>query len=158
MSNSRTCNINIFKSLYQQNQIQSLYQSADKLWREKRYEESIESCKKILSIKYEHSDAHNRLATNYKASNNIDRATRHYKLAIKYDRSHKKAYNNLGNIYCMDKKTWNKAQACYVKSIAIDPSYASAHANYAALLRKLGQVDNAKYHYKCAMKLSFIRL
>ena len=154
MSESRENRLNVFKSLFQQNHIQSLYQKSDELWRKKQYTESIKACNQLLSIQHGHSEAHNRLATNYKAIKDNKKAIKHYKYAISYDKFNKTAYNNLGNMYCINKKTWNKAQSCYIKCIAIDPTYSGAYANYAALLRKLGQFDDAKYHYKCAMEFS----
>lgn len=157
MSGSRGDRINIFKSLFEQNHIQSLYEKADLLWRQKQYEQSIKMCNKLLSIQHNHSEAHNRLATNYKAIKDKKKAIKHYQWAIIYNKLNKTAYNNLGNMYSVDKKTWNRAQACYIKCIAIDSTYSGAHANYAALLRKLGQFDDAKYHYNCAIGLSVIK-
>ena len=139
--------------MYEQNHIQTLYQYADQLWRQKEYQKSQRICLKLLSRQYNHSDAHNRLATNYKALKQIHLAIKHYQLAIKYNPNNKTAHNNLGNVYCNNKETWNKAEECYKKAIAVDDNYANGHTNYAALLRKMEQPENAKHHYECAIKL-----
>ena len=52
MSESRANRIYRFKSLFQQNHIESLYQKSDELWRKKQYTESIKICNQILSLQY----------------------------------------------------------------------------------------------------------
>ena len=113
---------------------------------------------KLISLRTNHSDAHNRLGTNYKKLNDDKNAIKQYELAIKCNKENKTAYNNLGNIYALNPTTWSKAEQCYIKSIAIDTKYAPGHTNYGALLRKLGRYEDAKYHYECALKLSNVYL
>ena len=102
------------------------------------------------------SDAHNRLATNYKALKQKKSAIKHFRFAIKCDKSNKTAYNNLGNMYSVneDEQSWNVAQQCYIKAIAINSNYSSVHANYGVLLRKMGRINDAKHHYLCALRIS----
>eukprot|EP01083_Nonionella_stella_P174917 607682_1 len=156
MSNLQFSSVNRKRYINPQQQItiQCLYQSCDQLWRKKQYTESKNTCLKLLSINPAHSDAHNRLGTNYKALSSKPHAVKHFKLSIFCDKNNKTAYNNLANLYSTHKPTWCIAQQCYIKAIAIDPCYASSHANYGVLLRKLRLFEDAQYHYKYALKIS----
>merc|ERR1712129_506658 len=74
------------------------------------------------------------------------------RLAIAYDKNNETAYNNLGNIYSLNKANWQMAEQFYIKAIAINGKYSCVHANYGVLLRKMGRIEDSKHHYLCALE------
>lgn len=137
----------------QKSEIKRLFQRSEKLWKEGKYVQCKAICIRILTLDHQHSDCHNRLANCHNRLGYKEYAIKHFKLAIKWNKLNKSAFNNLGNLYSTDIRTWALAQQCYIKAIAIDPSYSSSHANFGVLLRKMNQPEDAKYHYLRAMKL-----
>jgi Tfp pilus assembly protein PilF len=53
-----------------------------------------------------------------------------------------------------ERETWDEADACYRRAIALDPSYADAHCNLGSLLFNRGRRDEARVEFKRAVELS----
>lgn len=82
----------------------------------------------------------------------IDKASKHYKEAIKIRPGYAKAYNNLGAIFARQ----NKPEVAIVflsKALQISPGYAGAHYNLAKILSNRDDPDKAIFHYKKALQL-----
>lgn len=79
-------------------------------------------------------------------------ARRNFERAIKADRTHADAYNNLGVVY-YEERDYGKAIKRYDKAIALNPDAASYYSNLGAAYFSKKQFDKASLSYSKALEL-----
>lgn len=63
------------------------------------------------------------------------------------------AHNSLASIYTYIDWNWAKAESEYLKAIALNPNYSTAHHYYSEHLSIIGQHEKARYHINKALEL-----
>lgn len=90
----------------------------------------------------------------YLKKNNLSKAEKAFKQAIKINRDNAIGYNLLGVVYRRSGK-FNEAQEQYQLAIAKDPHYANAHLNLGVLYDLyMGDLKQAIYYYEKYQSLS----
>lgn len=85
-------------------------------------------------------------------TNRIDQAIEQYQKLLTINPINKFAYYNLGYIYLVYKKDFNKSIYNFTKSIEIDSTYAEAYYNRGLAYELLGNKENALSDYKNSLK------
>lgn len=85
-------------------------------------------------------------------TNRIDQAIEYYQKIITINPINKFAYYNLGYIYLVYKKDFNKSIYNFTQSIEIDSSYAEAYYNRGLAYEQLGENEKAISDYKTSLK------
>jgi signal transduction histidine kinase len=103
--------------------------TATKLMRKENYEQSLIQSRQLLKQAIASKDdylialCYNLIAANFDGIAEFEKAFFYYKKALLYadrttnDDLKNRIYNNLGNIYCFDKKEYEKGIHCYQKSL-----------------------------------------
>ena len=82
-----------------------------------------------------------------------EQAIRMYRMAIEENPSLIEAYNNLGNLYLIQKNDPESAIVCYQKGLEIDPNYAKLRNNLGIYYLEKGELEEAESEFKRAMSL-----
>jgi len=82
----------------------------------------------------------------------MERAIRHYRLALRIEPNHAGTYNDLGNVLRRLGRL-DEAIACYRKALKIRHDFAQAHNNLGIALARKGRLDEAIAHYRKALEL-----
>ena len=99
-------------------------------------------------------DAHYAKAKYFQDIDSIDVALSQYKKIIeKVDSTFSPAYFNQGYIQMMVKEDYDSAVYFFKKAIEVDPEYVQAHHNLGLIYQLAGNKNEAKKHYKNALKI-----
>src|SRR5204863_4627098 len=82
--------------------------------------------------------------------NDVDKATSHYREAVRLEPNSAESYYNFGVLEFSHGKQ-REAQAAFQKALQVNPAYADAHNNLGYLLEAQGRVDEAIGHYRKAI-------
>jgi tetratricopeptide (TPR) repeat protein len=88
----------------------------------------------------------------YLESNNLDKAEKSLKTAIKLNKNLYVAYSKLGNVY-LERGDNNTAISYYNKSLKINPKYSSAYNNLGLAYINLEQFEKALGYFNQSLKL-----
>jgi tetratricopeptide (TPR) repeat protein len=95
----------------------------------------------------------NKLGIAYLQMGNHGSARKAFSQAIKDDAYSVNALNNMGAVYCLEKK-YNPAVRYLKQALALDESNASAHLNMAEAWAGLSEMDRAMTEYARALELN----
>ncbi|MGH9413801.1 MAG: tetratricopeptide repeat protein [Terriglobales bacterium] len=117
---------------------------ADIFLAERDYSQAVSLLQQTLRDKnMRTAPLYNRLAIAYQQLNNLGKAEKYYKQAIKKDKKSGRYRNNLGTVYYMKRK-WNDAGKQFREAIRLDPTKATYYVN-------LGGVLFARKKYRLAI-------
>ncbi len=91
--------------------------------------------------------AHGNLGREYQDRGQLEKAQKHFEIAIRLDPRDFKSYYNLGLVYYQQGDP-DRAIQHFKRSIALNPDFFSGHYNLALLYHKHGQLDAAIDHYR----------
>jgi protein O-mannosyl-transferase len=114
------------------------------------WENSYTLFQRALDVNEDNVVAHNNLAAEYLAVNEVGKAKQHYQKAIEVAPTNSTALSNLSVIYAQQ---GNRQKAIEYVNLALhyEPHSAIAHNNLANILRMAGSFDDAIYHYQEAL-------
>jgi cytochrome c-type biogenesis protein CcmH/NrfG len=98
------------------------------------------------------SRIHNNLGIVLYAEGKKQEAISHYKMAIKTNSAHAKAYYNLGIALTAERKN-EEAISWYKKAIRLNPNFTNAHYNLGIILLQIGVLQEAVYHFRETVRL-----
>ncbi len=98
-----------------------LFEEGKTFFRQKAYDDSINSLKKSLRVYDKNAEAYYILGRLYLVMKNDEEAKKHFKKAIETDKQYYQAFCELGNIY-MRQKDFPKAIEAFKKEIEIEPN------------------------------------
>ena len=82
----------------------------------------------------------------------LERATRHYKEALRINPDYARAHNGLADVLTRQGKL-KEAIEHYTEALRIDPEYAQAHSGLADVLKSQGKFEEAIEHYTEALRI-----
>ncbi len=98
-----------------------LFEEGKTYFKQKAYDQSIDSLKKSLKLYAKNAEAQYMLGRLYLALKNDDEAKKHFQKTVEIDKQNHQAYYEMGNIY-MREKNLPKAIEAYKKEIEIEPN------------------------------------
>jgi Flp pilus assembly protein TadD len=96
---------------------------------------------------------HHNLGEAYEDLGMIDKAIKHYSIALKAEPNTAKIHNNLGNAY-RTKGLKSKAVKHYEHAIRLEPDLAEPHVNLGIIYKSEGQFNKAISHYNSALRIN----
>ncbi len=122
-------------------------------WKESRWEESIEACKRAIAIDPNLVEAYKTIGNALQKQHKIAEAIGYYARAIELQPDFAEAYANLGTLYAQQQQ-WEQALNYYQKAISIQPDFAGVHRHLAKVWQHLGEPEKAKYCRERAEKMA----
>lgn len=116
-----------------------------------RYPQAINLFKQVIELTPEDAAAHRNLGMAYLEQGDIDSAETYLIQALSLDPQDAWSHVLLGNVYLQARNNLELAAVCYERALAIDPDDANTLSNYAALLSKQGDSDEARRYYRRAI-------
>jgi protein O-mannosyl-transferase len=95
---------------------------------------------------------HNNLGIHLLGVRKNEEAISHFKIAIKTNPAHTKAYYNLGIALTAERKN-EEAISWYKKAIKLNPNFTNAHYNLGIVLIQKGALKEAVYHFRETVRL-----
>lgn len=127
---------------------------ANKLYDQKKYEQSIKVWKQIISIDENESEAFNNLGIILKKLNQNENAKKAYLKALQINSDSPSALNNLGTVLLEEQGQELKAYSLFKKALKINEAYAPAHFHLAILMERKGELELAVQHFEKFLKYS----
>ena len=97
--------------------------------------------------------AHNNLGTTYYNKGDLDRAMRHYRVAVEINPQKSGTYYNMGNVLA-DQGHFQEAMDQYAKALQFQPSNVAAHNDFGNVLMLQGRYDKAIEHLQEAIRIA----
>ncbi len=119
-----------------------LSQQAETALTEKRFQDAIALCRKILHIDPQSSIAYQTIGKALLATGDLEQAVSSYQEAIALRPDQPELYANLGSVRAQQKQ-WQEALKCYQKAIELKPDFAGVYRNIARLWERLNQPETA---------------
>lgn len=133
------------------NDINLYLEKARALGNLKRNNECLIYVNKIIDLDIKNSQANYYLGNLFFDNKELDKALKHYKIALEKDLKHNNAYNGIGNVYSA-MKDYQNAIHCYNKAIEIDEKNTYSYSGLGHIYSNLKDHDKAVDNYKKAIK------
>jgi Tfp pilus assembly protein PilF len=95
---------------------------------------------------------HNNLGNALKRQGKIEKAIKHFNIALQINPGYAKAHNNLGTALATQGKA-DEAIKHFGFALYINPNYAAAHSNIGVALAGRGELEKAVVHFREALRL-----
>lgn len=126
---------------------------ADIYLAERNYTEAIALLQQTLRDKHMRTaPLYNRLGIAYQQVNNLGKAEKYYKQAIKKDKKSGRYRNNLGTVYYMKRK-WKDAGKQFQEAIRLDPTKATYYVNLGGVLFAQKKFEPAIAAFRVALRI-----
>jgi tetratricopeptide (TPR) repeat protein len=135
-----------------QYQVTKLINEADRLRKDKKFEEAILKYKDVLKLDPNSVLADYNLGNALYNQGKLDEAIASYQTALRLDPNYAMAYNNLG-VTLYDQGKLEDAIAAYQKALQIDPNDAYAQNNLGFALEKQRKLEDAIAAYQKALQI-----
>jgi tetratricopeptide (TPR) repeat protein len=116
-----------------------------------RFTEAVEQFETAYRQHPDISNQYN-LANAYAEAGYDEKAAETYKKLLLNESGHKRAWNNLGNVF-FNRKEYEQAVACYEKSIKIDPQFATPLHNLGDIYNERKDSSRALNYYRKSLAL-----
>lgn len=135
----------------EENRIAEMYQEAEELMEEGKWDEGMEMIEEILEEDPDYPPALNKMGVFHAQREELDKAEEYFSAALAGDPDYVPALTNSGNIH-QHRGELEEAIELYERAIELDPDYGPAHNNLGAAYKKMGDVKKAVSHLKTARK------
>jgi tetratricopeptide (TPR) repeat protein len=134
--------------------MQSKLDKALKLIEKEKYADAVILYKKILKSDSHSFEAIKHLAYCYYKQKRIGESIHKYLLAIKCNPNDAEVRNNLGYLYLLETKEYDKAYQQFIQAVKLSPNASINHHNLGNSLRQLHQYDEANVSYRNAIRIN----
>jgi arylsulfatase A-like enzyme/Flp pilus assembly protein TadD len=124
-----------------------------------RYDESIATLKKAMTLIDYDPELWNFLGVDYWNKGDVERALEAYQHALSLDKDYTIVLNNLGTVYLtlfmknQNREDYSRAVDDFKKAIEYDPRYASAYNGLGSAYRQAGNLDGAIYCWEKTLEI-----
>lgn len=117
------------------------------LFGQKKYKEAYRQYRDALKINPKNPDAAMGIASAEHARGNVETAINLMKKALADFPNRIEAHFNLGTFY-IDQDDMQKAEACFLKSLELEPKLVQADLHLVNVYKELNQLDKVEYHLR----------
>jgi tetratricopeptide (TPR) repeat protein len=146
--------IAITKQIVKMQEIDALYEQAERLKSLERDREAIVKYYSIVKIKKRQVAPYLEIGNLYEKKGNFKEALKIYEEAIENKAGDEMIYYRMGNIYARHRKNPDKAREYFEKAVEANPAFSEAYRTLGDLYNEQGRTEEAQGAYEKALELN----